>query len=520
MRSWNSFCLLLSLVLLFGCVETTQKAHEIAAQNLYHDLAYENAAQPGPSVVVLPGKIQSASYEFQAQVKPDNLRDYGELELGKANFRVQEKSALPDIYQEIALAVNLGDGSMAKKFKKLKIDPPQWIVLFDVADVKTKTTAFKFTDKNAASFAGALMGGLFLGASGAKMGEGLMGSVNSAEEQRQWDVTLGYRILDGATGQQLYQGQFTEQAVINRELKGFLGVDASEAGGITLSTVSLRLIQKAVQDIDKQYKLTAMAEAEAAAGKKKASGKKSVSAKTSKKQGKSAKSEEQPQDSGPEIACYEKSLGGFVCQVPADWSIGVPPSAMEAALAQKPELAKLINRNKGGKNSLIDTVVAFDILKTAGPLVTLSAPDSPLLKMGEAVALTGNDLEGRIFVFPNAAGKLTPDKLAEAVEGHMRRASVVEPLAVETVKSQGGEERPIMVYKYIKVEQRRELEEKPDWDQDAKDKYKFISIPHYNNMAMSIIPKGNDLLLVIVIAPEDKFLPQLDGVKKMVGSAA
>lgn len=522
MRFWSTLSLLLVLSFSFGCGKNVQRAHEIADQNLYHDLAYENAALPGPSVVVLPGEVKSGSYEFLLHVKPDNLREYGELELGKANFKVQEKSALPDIYQEIALAANLGDGSMAKRLKKLKITPPRWIVLFDVADVKATTTAFKFTDKNAASFAGALMGGMFLGASGAKMGQGLVGSINSAEEERLWNITLRYRILDGETGEPLKQGEFTEQATIHRELKGFLGVDAAESGGVTLGTVSHRLIQKAVQDIDKQYKRQAVAEAEAAAAAagKKAAPAKAAKAKAAKAKARTGEDKAEPEDSGPEIACVQKSLGGFVCQMPVEWSTGVPPSAVEAALARKPELAKLMQRGKGGKQSLIDTVVAFDILKTAGPLVTLSEPDSPLSKSGVAVALSGSNLDGRIFILPNAAAKITPEKLAAAVEGHMRRASVVEPLAVETVDAEDGTKRPFMVYKYIEVEQRKEYEPKPDWDQDRKDKFKFISIPHYNNMVMAVVPRGNDLLLVIVIAPEDKFLPQMDGIKKMLGSVA
>jgi hypothetical protein len=63
------------------------------------------------------------------------------------------------------------------------------------------------------------------------------------------------------------------------------------------------------------------------------------------------------------------------------------------------------------------------------------------------------------------------------------------------------------------------IEELPGWDRDGKPRSKMVSIPHCHNMAMAVVPKGNDLLLVIVTAPEDKFLPHLEGVKKMVGSA-
>ncbi len=524
MRFWKTSCLLLTLALLAGCAKNKEIAHQIAAQNLYQDIAYENAAKPGPRVTVLPGEVASASYEFLAQVKPDGLREFAELELGKANFTVLDKNSLGDIYQEIALAANLGDGSVASPLSQHDATPPQWLVIFDVVDVKTQTTAFTFTDKNAAAVAGALMGGMFLGSAGAQLGSGLVGSINSAEEQRLWNITLKYRILDGGTGQPLLQGTFTEQATITRELKGFLGVDEAQAGGITLTTVAQRLVQKAVQEMDQKHKLPAMAAAEAAVAASAAQ--KPVPAKSvkDKKQPAIKQPRQQPQpvpdEITPDMACIEKTLGGFVCQLPARWSTSPPPSAKDVALAKKPELAQLLNHSKrGGKSDLIDAMVEFDIYRTAGPLVTLSDPKSPLLEMGRALAINGDDLEGRVFILPDVASKLTPEKLATAVVEHMRRSSVVEPLAVEMVEGREGIRCPVTVFKYIQVERRKEVQEQPDWDRDSKPQSKMISIPHYHNMAMAVVPKGNDLLLVIVTAPEDKFLPHLEGVKKMVGSA-
>lgn len=523
MRFWKTSCLLLALTLLVGCAKNKEIAHQIAAQNLYQDIAYENGAKPGPRVVVLPGEVASSSYEFLAQVKPDGLREFAELELGKANFTVLDKNALGDLHQEIALAANLGDGSVARSFSQHDATPPQWLIILDVVDVKTQTTAFTFTDKNAAAVAGALMGGMFLGSAGAQLGSGLVGSINSAEEQRLWDITLKYRILDGGTGQPLLQGTFTEQATITRELKGFLGVDEAQAGGITLTTVAQRLVQKVVQEMDQKHKLPAMASAEVAVV---AAAQQPVPAKSVKNKKQPATKQPRiqtqpvPDEIGPDMGYVEKTLGGFVCQLPAQWSTSPPPSAKEVALAKKPELAQLLNHSKrGGKSDLIDAMVEFDIYRTAGPLVTLSDPQSPLLEMGRALAISGDDLEGRFFILPDVASKLTPEKLATAVVEHMRRSSVIEPLAVEIVEDKDGVRRPVTVFKYIQVERRKEVQEQPDWDRDSKPQSKMISIPHYHNMAMALISKGNDLLLVIVTAPEDKFLPHLEGVKKMVGSA-
>jgi|GEM_PF-3859088 len=516
-------CLMLALCVLAGCAKNAQKAHEMAAANLYQEISYENAAQPGPSVMVLPGKISAASYEFLAKVKPDTLCEFAELELAKAGFTVREKSSLPDIYQEIALAANLGDGSIGQRFARIDAAPPHWLVIFDVTDVKAQTTAFTFTDKNSAAMAGALMGGIFLGAAGAQIGAGLTGSINSAEEQRRYDITLAYRILDGVSGQQQAQGNFTEQALISSELKGFLGVDAGQSGGITLGTIAHRLIQKAVQDMDSQHKLPAMAVAEAAAAAPKpAPGKAARSGKAAKGPAKTPPAPDLSplrMEERPEVSCIETSLCGVACQLPVQWSAGAPPSAREVAVAKKPELGKLLEQlQKSREKSLLDAMVEFDILRTAGPLVTLSEPESPISEMGRAVALSGDGLEGRVFVLTKVPGHVTPEKLATAIVEHMRRSCVVEPLAIETVTGKDGVNRPITVFKYIQVEQRKEALDVPDYDRDSKPQSKLISIPHYHNMAMAVIQRGGSLIMVIAVAPEDRFLPHLEGVKKLVES--
>lgn len=531
--SFRKLCgLLLALALVAGCAKNKEIAHQLAAQNLYQDVTYEHASQPGPGVVVIPGTISCANYEFLSRVKPDNLREYGELELAKAGFTVRDKNSLGEIYREIALAANLGDGSVGRRFLERDAEPPRWLVIFDVTDVKTQTTAFTFTDKNSAAVAGAMMGGMFLGAAGAQIGAGLVGSINSAKEERRWDLTLRYRILDGGGGGQIAEGTFTEQAVISSELSGFLGIDSGQSGGLTLGTVARRLVQKAVQDMDAKHKLPAVAQAAAAQAAAEAAPRAVPKAAPKSSRGKAASGRKPapemeaappdpaaPEAGKPEVACLETSLGGHACRLPVRWSTGAPPSAKEVAFAKKPELAQLMaHRRRGGEQSLIDAMVEFDILRTAGPLVTLSEPESPLSDMGRAVAITGDGLDGRVFVLSKAPSHVTPEKLVTAVIEHMRRSCVVEPLAVETVEGRSGAAQPVAVYKYIEVERKKEVQEQPDYDRDSKPQTKLISIPRYRNMAMSVFRKGGDMVLVIVIAPEDGFLPHLDGVKEMVRS--
>ncbi len=62
-------------------------ANAAADQMMYREVVYRNASQKGPRLVVLPGRIKSNNATFTQKVTTNNIADFGELELGKANFR-------------------------------------------------------------------------------------------------------------------------------------------------------------------------------------------------------------------------------------------------------------------------------------------------------------------------------------------------------------------------------------------------------------------------------------------------
>src|SRR5438045_1003475 len=71
---------------------TSQKANAAADQAAYQEVAYANKDKRGPALVVIPGEIKSSSADFLQKFGPNNIADFGELELSQANFQVLERS--------------------------------------------------------------------------------------------------------------------------------------------------------------------------------------------------------------------------------------------------------------------------------------------------------------------------------------------------------------------------------------------------------------------------------------------
>ena len=74
--------------------ETSQKANAAADQAIYQPVVYTNAAKKGPALIVLPGEIKSTNATFLQKFTPNNIADFGEVELSAANFQVLELSLI------------------------------------------------------------------------------------------------------------------------------------------------------------------------------------------------------------------------------------------------------------------------------------------------------------------------------------------------------------------------------------------------------------------------------------------
>jgi len=240
----------LALVMVSGCQSSSKRANEIADQTMYQPIAYSD--KPGPVVVVIPGEIKSANATYTQKVGVNNIADYAELELGQAKFQVLERADLGPMLQEVEIAANLGDATQLKKFKKGKFQATNWLIRFDilkaepVAEVKT-------------SFDGAWLGAIAGSAVGsatnswaAGVGTGAaVGSIHAHDATGIWIIGMRYKILDANTGEQKGTGYFEDKMEMGSSGGGALGISRSEAKQVTLDTMTQRLVQKCVQDLDK-----------------------------------------------------------------------------------------------------------------------------------------------------------------------------------------------------------------------------------------------------------------------------
>jgi hypothetical protein len=260
----------LSLALLSGCVGAGKKATELADQALYKPVEYENAAAPGPEVVVLPGKIKSCNYAFVQKVTSNNLRDFAEIELSKDNFVVLDRADSQPFFQEIALAANLGDADALKVFRKGKFKAARWLLTFNILKAEPTVYVTKGFDGETAGAAIELIA--LIANKGEKSSLGSMvgktvASAKAADTSAIWLVGLQYKIVDASTGQQMAQGYIEDKMEATTSMNSFLGATNQQSTSITLDTMAQRLIQKAVAEIDKQHKGQAPA-AEPTDGKK------------------------------------------------------------------------------------------------------------------------------------------------------------------------------------------------------------------------------------------------------------
>lgn len=230
---------------------TSEKANAMADKGMYKDVQYANAAKKGPMLVIIPGDIKSNNATFTQKFGPNNIADFAELELGKANFGILERADLGPLMKEFQLAYSLGDADEARKFlKKGKLKTTQWVVKFDVLKAENVAQAKSGFDGRPV---GALLG-IFGGGRGGSAAETVVGSVQSGEATGVWIIGMRYKILDANTTEQVATGYTEEKMEIGAKASSFMGVSSGEQGGLTLDGMVQRLVQKLVWEIDSKHK--------------------------------------------------------------------------------------------------------------------------------------------------------------------------------------------------------------------------------------------------------------------------
>lgn len=226
---------------------TSQAANAAADQAAYKEVEYSNKAKKGPALVVIPGEIKSSTASFLQRFGPNNIADFGEIELSAANFTVLERSNLGPLLNEISLAYNLGDPQAARKTMQVgKLKTTRWIVKFDI--LKAEQIA-----DNSKGFDGRAVGGLMSMLGGGIAGAAV-GSVQTKENTGVWLIGMRYKVMDAVTTEQVAQGYKELKMEVGANATSVLGVSQGAKGGVGLDTMVQRLVQTAVWDIDAKYK--------------------------------------------------------------------------------------------------------------------------------------------------------------------------------------------------------------------------------------------------------------------------
>jgi hypothetical protein len=234
------------LVSVTGCQTASEQANQKADAAMYKPIAYPNAMLPGPKLVVLPGQIKSSNATFTQKFTSNNIADFAEMELAKANFGVLERGDLGPLLNEVNLAVNMGDPDALTKFKRGKFKATKWFVKFDILKAEPVAQAQQgFSGRPA----GSILGAVIPGVGGAVAGTAVS-SVQTSEAAGVWIIGLRYKIIDASTTEQVSSNYFEQKMELGAKSTSAMGVSQSEQGGLTLDTMVQRLVQQAVMDID------------------------------------------------------------------------------------------------------------------------------------------------------------------------------------------------------------------------------------------------------------------------------
>jgi hypothetical protein len=230
----------------------SKSANDAADKAMYKDVEYANAAKMGPQLIVLPGEVKSNNATFVEKFGANNIADYAELELTKANFQVLERADLGPMLSEIQLAYSVGDPDQARKvMTKGKLKTTKWIVKFDILKAEQVAQQKKSFSGGVAS---TLIGIFGANSQTGSVAQTVTGSVDTTGSAGVWVIGMRYKILDASTTEQVAQGYTEEKMEVGAKSTSVAGVSSAGAGGVSLDTMVQRLVQKSVWDIDNKHK--------------------------------------------------------------------------------------------------------------------------------------------------------------------------------------------------------------------------------------------------------------------------
>ena len=245
----NTLSIMILVAVLAGCVPSaTQSANQQADAAMYQPVNYANAAKKGPTMIVLPGAVKSNNATFTERFTTNNIADYAELELGKANFNILERTDLGPLLDEVNLAVNMGDPKALEKFRRGKFKSTQWFVRFDILKAEQVATARQGFDGRAI---GSILGTVMSG-TGGTVTDRAVSSTRMGDTAGIWIIGMRYKVLNAETTEQVATGYFEDKMEVGASQGAFLGISQGEGHQVTLDTMVQRLVQQCVAGIDAQ----------------------------------------------------------------------------------------------------------------------------------------------------------------------------------------------------------------------------------------------------------------------------
>jgi hypothetical protein len=244
--------------------DSSKTANDMADKAAYKPIEYQHANVRGPNLVVIPGEIKSNNATFTQKFSSNNIADFVELELGKANFGVLERADMGPMMNEFQLAYTMGDPNAARKvLQKGKWKTTKWVVKFDIIKAEQVAQAQQGFDGQAAG----QLAGIFIPGTGGQAAQTVVGSVKTEEGTGIWIIGMRYKILNANTTEQVATGYTEQKMEVGSKSTSVMGFSKGAQGGLTLDGMVQRLVQSLVWEIDSKNKVGA---APAAAKKVKA----------------------------------------------------------------------------------------------------------------------------------------------------------------------------------------------------------------------------------------------------------
>jgi hypothetical protein len=232
--------------------DTSQRANELADKAMYKPIAYKNIAVRGPNLIVIPGDIKSSNASFTQKFGSNNIADFAELEFGRANFGVLERSDLGPLLQEFQLAYTIGDPDAARKIlQRGKLKTTRWVVKLDILKAEQVAAAKEGFDGRAV---GQLIDIFGRNDKRSQSTGTLVGSIKTEEGTSVWIIGMRYKVLDAVSTEQVATGYAEQKMEVGAKSTSVMGFSQGSQGGLTLDGMVQRLVQQLVFEIDRQHK--------------------------------------------------------------------------------------------------------------------------------------------------------------------------------------------------------------------------------------------------------------------------